>query len=67
MFWSRHPTGGGMNRTESQFCLDEAERLLKLAEHCSDKKVQQHLRQMAQDWTARAKFKIEQENAPKIA
>jgi hypothetical protein len=54
-----------MNRTEAQFCLDEAARLLKLAQECSDGKVREHLREMAQQWTERAKVKQDQSAAPK--
>ena len=32
-----------MDRSESQFCRDEADRLLKLANECSDAKVRNHL------------------------
>jgi hypothetical protein len=46
-----------MNRSESQFCRDEAERLLKLAKETSDQKVRQHLIEMAGEWVARAKIK----------
>ena len=53
-----------MNRTEAQFCLDEAERLLKLAKQCSEEKVRKHLREMAQQWTERAKFKQTHVAAP---
>ena len=54
-----------MNRTEAQFCLDEAQRLLKLAEECSEEKLRRHLREMAQQWTERAKFKQWQAAGPK--
>jgi len=53
-----------MNRTEAQFCLDEAERLQTLAEQCSDDKVRNHLREMARHWTERAKFKQTHVAAP---
>ena len=44
-----------MNRSESQFCRDEAERLLKLAKETSDATVRQQLIDMAGEWVARAK------------
>ena len=46
-----------MKRTEAQFCRDEAERLLKLAKECSDKKLRDHLAVMANEWLERAKAK----------
>jgi hypothetical protein len=46
-----------MDRTEAQFCRDEAERLRKLAETCSDKDVRTRLRTMADEWIERAKVK----------
>lgn len=48
-----------MDRSESQFCRDEAERLLKLAKEITDANVRQHLIDMASEWVARAGVKLE--------
>jgi hypothetical protein len=46
-----------MHRSESQFCRDEAARLIELAETTADEKVRQHLIEMAREWLARANTK----------
>jgi hypothetical protein len=49
-----------MHRTEFQFCRDQAECLLKLAQECADPKVRDHLAVMANEWLERAKVKENQ-------
>ena len=58
-----------MDRSESQFCRDEADRLLKLANECSDAKVRNHLHVMASEWLerAKAKEKLGERDLPKTA
>ena len=46
-----------MHRSESQFCREEAARLMELAETTHDDKVRQHLLDMAIEWLSRAKAK----------
>jgi len=46
-----------MHRSESQFCREEAARLMELAETTDDDKVRQHLLDMAIEWLSRAKAK----------
>jgi hypothetical protein len=43
-----------MKRSESEFCRDQAARLVSLAKDCTDKKVRDHLIEMAQGWLLRA-------------
>jgi hypothetical protein len=43
-----------MHRSEPQFCRDQAERLLKLANACDDPKVRDDLCVMANEWLERA-------------
>ncbi len=45
------------NRTEAQFCSDEAERLLMLAKACADLKLRDQLAVMANEWIARSAVK----------
>jgi len=54
-----------MQRTEVQFCRDEADRLLNLAQQITDPKVREDLRQMAGEWVERAKVK--EVSATKVA
>ena len=44
------------HKTERQFFLDEAEKLLLLAKHCTDEEVRNYLRIMAGEWTERGIF-----------
>ena len=44
-----------MHRTEAQFCLDQGERILKLATDCEDPELQDQLLKLAQEWTERSK------------
>ena len=53
-----------MHRSETEFCREQAERLLALAKECGDAKVRDHLAVMANEWLDRAKTK---ENLPKTA
>ncbi len=46
-----------MHRTESEFCKQEAERLLTLAKESDDRKVRDHLKLMAKEWMERARAK----------
>jgi hypothetical protein len=46
-----------MQRSEAQFCRDEAERLLKLARETNDPKIRRELIKMAEEWVERAKAK----------
>jgi hypothetical protein len=46
-----------MQRTEAQFCRDEAARLLNLAQATTDPKVREDLRKMAGEWVERAKVR----------
>ena len=50
--------------SESQFCRHQAQRLLKLAQRCSDTKVRYHLVMRASDWLSLAQ---EKEKANKTA
>ncbi len=44
-----------MHGSESEFCRRQADRLLKLAEQCSDADVRDQLSVMASEWLERAK------------
>jgi hypothetical protein len=44
-----------MHGSESEFCRRQADRLLKLAEQCSDADVRGQLSVMANEWLERAK------------
>ncbi len=55
--------GDAMERTEAEFCRQQAERLLKLAKECTDFKLRKDLSDMAQQWVERAKFKGGKESA----
>jgi hypothetical protein len=44
-----------MHGSESEFCRRQANRLLKLAEQCSDADVRGQLAVMANEWLERAK------------
>ena len=46
-----------MQRSEAQFCRDQAQRILELAKGCADSKVRDHLAMMANEWLDRAKAK----------
>jgi hypothetical protein len=46
-----------MQRSEAQFCRDQAQRILELAKGCADSKVRDHLAMMANEWLDRAKVK----------
>jgi hypothetical protein len=46
-----------MHRSETQFCRDQAERLLALAKESADLRIRDHLAVMANDWLQRAKEK----------
>ncbi len=46
-----------MHRSESQFCRDQAERLLALAKESNDPRIRDHLAVMANDWVQRGKEK----------
>jgi hypothetical protein len=46
-----------MQRSELQFCRDQAQRILELAKGCADSKVRDHLAMMANEWLDRAKAK----------
>jgi hypothetical protein len=48
-------TGTTMHGSESEFCRRQADRLLKLAEQCSDDDVRGQLSVMASEWLERAK------------
>jgi hypothetical protein len=48
-------TGTAMHGSESEFCRRQANRLLKLAEQCSDADVRGQLAVMANEWLERAK------------
>jgi len=52
-----------MERTEAEFCRQQAERLLKLAKECTDFKLRKDLTDMAQEWVERAKFRAGKESA----
>ena len=54
-----------MDRSESQFCRDEAERLLKLARETTDQNLRAHLVQMAEEWVHRAGVKAKVSTAKK--
>jgi hypothetical protein len=51
-----------MQPTESEFCREQAERLLRLAKECKDLQLRRHLTQMAEEWVGRAK--VEGEKRP---
>jgi hypothetical protein len=53
-----------MHRSETEFCHEQAERLLALAKECGDAQVRDHLTVMANEWLDRAKAK---EALPKTA
>jgi hypothetical protein len=46
-----------MQRSEPQFCRDEAQRILELAKGCDEPRVRDHLAMMANEWLDRAKGK----------
>ena len=46
-----------MKPAVSQFCREQAERLLKLAQATADQTLRVHLVQMAEEWQAEAKAK----------
>jgi len=46
-----------MKRTEAEFCRQEAERILGLAQECTDLKLRKQLTDMAHQWMERAKVK----------
>jgi hypothetical protein len=52
-----------MERTEAEFCRQQAERLLKLAKECTDLKLRKDLTDIAQEWVERAKFKAGKQSA----
>src|SRR6266567_1254724 len=49
--------GMAMKRTEAEFCRQEAERILGLAQECTDLKLRKQLTDMAHQWMERAKVK----------
>lgn len=49
--------GGGMHRTEEEFCRDQSIRLLKLAKKSPDRQIRDQLVMMANEWLERAKAK----------
>ena len=46
-----------MQRSEAQFCRDQAQRILELAKGYGDSKVRDHLAMMANEWLDRAQAK----------
>jgi hypothetical protein len=46
-----------MKPTASEFCREQAARLLKLAEQTADQTIRVHLIHMAEEWEAEAKAK----------
>jgi hypothetical protein len=46
-----------MQRSEPQFCRDEAQRILELAKECTDSRIRDRLVMMANEWLYRAQVK----------
>jgi hypothetical protein len=55
-----------MQRSEAQFCRDQAQRILQLAKGCADSKVRDHLAVMANEWLDRAKAKEAPPSSPQV-
>jgi hypothetical protein len=43
-----------MASSETEFCRKQAERLMRLAEHCSDPQIRAKVLELAQEWLQRA-------------
>jgi hypothetical protein len=46
-----------MNRTEVEFCRQQAERLFALANECVDPRIREKVKALAQEWAERAAAK----------
>jgi hypothetical protein len=46
-----------MHRSEAEFCRDQSERLLRLAQECVEPSIREQVSAMANDWLERAKAK----------
>jgi len=51
-----------MNRTDAEFCRQQAERLSALAKECVDARIREKVKALAKEWEERATAK---ENIPK--
>ena len=46
-----------MRRSEAEFCREQSERLLRLAQECVDPAIREQVTTMANEWLERAKAK----------